>query len=594
MVFRNLHPVFRYLRKYWVQYSIGSVFLLIQTWAAVQIPGVVQRAVDVLAPSPKARLEAVPLLEPAAARAELWTFLRWMLEYSVLYGVALFLMRWYMIRASRKIEYDMRHDYFQQLLRLSPSFYDKQSTGDLISRSTNDLNNIREVLGPGIMYLLETAALLPLALALMLHSNVTLTLIGLVPLSLIGVIGKSMGGRLHERFTAVQEQLGTLSAFVQEGISGVRVIKAYTRERYQSERFAEINRELLRRNLAMARLQGIIFPGFTFTASLGVLVLLGIGGAMVVWGHLTLGELIEFQLLMALLSGPMLALGWILNVYQRGDASMARFNEIMAARPEIVDAPDAVAPERLAGEIEFRHLSFAYGDEPVLSDINLRIPAGSTLAIVGHTGSGKTTLVSLLMRLYRPPEGTVFIDGVDVNRYPLEFLRRNIGYVSQEAFLFSDTIAENIAFGRESYTEDEVRRAAVMAHLHDDVEEFPDGYRTRIGERGVTLSGGQRQRAALARALILAPAILILDDVLSAVDTQTEEVILGHLADAMAGRTSIIISHRISTVQTADQIIVLENGRIVEAGTHAQLVAAGGIYAEIHHKQLLSEAIEAE
>ncbi len=588
MVFKNLQPAFRYLRQYWIEYAIGSVFLFTQTWAAVHIPGVVQKAVDVVGGPASVGRDA------ALARTELWGYLRLMMAYAALYGVALLLMRWFMIRASRKIEYDMRHDYFDQLLRLSPSFYDKQSTGDLISRSTNDLNNIREVLGPGIMYLLETAALLPLALILMFRCSLTLTLIGLIPLGLIGVIGKWMGGRLHDRFTAVQEQLGALSAFVQEGISGVRVIKAYTRESYQSARFAEINRDLLDRNLAMARLQGIIFPGFTFTASLGVLVLICFGGWLVLRGSMTLGQLFEFQGLMVLLSGPMLALGWILNVYQRGDASMARFNEIMAAVPEIVNAEQPVAPPELRGEIEFRQLTFSYGSEPVLADINLKIAAGRTLAIVGHTGSGKSTLISLLMRLYRPPDGTVFIDGVDVNRYDLDFLRRNIGYVSQEAFLFSDSIADNIAFGRESYTEEEVKRAAVMAHLDGDVAEFPEAYQTRIGERGVTLSGGQRQRTALARALVLAPRILILDDVLSAVDTHTEEVILGHLEQAMAGRTSILISHRISTVQMADHIIVLENGRIAEQGSHAELVAAGGIYADIYQKQLLTEAIEAQ
>ena len=583
---KNLYPLLKYIRRYWPAYLIGCVIILIETGASLSIPQVVQWAIDGLKPGDAA----------AAAGGSLLTYFGYIMGLSAVFGFALFSRRSLMIGASRKIEYDLRHDYFDQLLQLSPSFYDRRSTGDLISRSTSDLNNIRDVMGPGMMYMAETVTLLPLALILMLRTSVPLTLVGFIPLAIIGILGKLMGGRLHRRFSAVQEQMGTLSSFVQENLTGIRVIKAYTREDYQSGQFATINQDLLQRNLAMARLQGIIFPGFMFTAAVGVLILIGMGGALVIREALSRGELVKFMFYMVLLSGPMLTLGWILNVFQRGDASMARFNDIMRAEPEIQNAPGAIAPADFRGDIAFRGLTFRYDGAPgpALSEIDLTVPAGSTLAIVGHTGSGKSTLAGLLLRLYKPPEGTVFLDGVDVNQYDLDFLRGKIGYVSQEGFLFSDSLAENIAFGLSEYTPEQVELAAERAHILDDVREFPEQFDTRIGERGVTLSGGQRQRTALARALVLEPRILVLDDVLSAVDTHTEEIILGHLARVMSGRTSIIISHRISTVQMADQIAVLEEGRVVELGTHRELLARNGIYAEIYRRQLLSEAIEAE
>jgi ATP-binding cassette subfamily B multidrug efflux pump len=468
-----------------------------------------------------------------------------------------------------------------------------------MSRATNDLNAVRMMIGPAVMYLSDTIFAFVVALALMFSIDWRLTLVALVPLPCVSISVKYFGTAIHKRFEEIQAQLSDLSAVAQEAFAGVRVVRAYRQEQDQLRRFAESNEEYVRKNRRLIAIQGFFFPSMTFFLGLGSLVVIWYGSRAVITGRITLGQFVAFIGYLAMLGWPMIAFGWVTNMLQRGMASWKRMLQVLETEPTIKDEVRLKAGTEIRGEIEFRDLTFAFGATPVLKHVSARIAAGQTVALVGQTGSGKSALISLLARLYDPPPGTVFVDGIDVRELPLSTLRGAIGFVPQEPFLFSDTIAANVAFGFDAVPrphrdrQQAILDAAAVSRLDKDVSDFPNGYDTMVGERGITLSGGQKLRTALAWAVATDPRILILDDALSAVDTYTEEEILSRLRGVMRQRTSIIVSHRISTVRDADLIFVLDDGRIVESGTHEALIRIGGLYAALHKKQLLEEELAA-
>ena len=592
-----------YVLRYRRDFLLGLGCVVITTSVGLAAPRVLGFAIDDLT--------------RGVTRAKLVEYGGLLLAIGLVGGVFRFLMRRILIGASRHIEYDMRNDFFAHLETLPLAYFQAHRTGDLMSRATNDLNAVRMMIGPSIMYSASTLLVFVVALALMLSIDARLTLASLIPLPFVSISVKVFGSAIHKRFEQIQAQLADVSAVAQEALSGVRVVRAYRQEAAEIERFRRSNEEYLARNRRLIALQGFFFPSMAFFLGLGALVVLWLGSREVIRGRITLGQFVAFNSYLTMLSWPMIAFGWVTNMLQRGMASWKRMLEVLDTPPAIADH-DAVLESvasgfsrtaEIRGEIEFRDLVFGYNGTPVLDHVSARIEAGQTVALVGVTGSGKSTLINLLARLHDPPPGTVFVDGIDVRELPLSVLRGAVGFVPQEPFLFSDTVADNVAFGLDAKSggsgraggsggsaDDRMQRivdAAAVARLDKDVADFPNGYDTMVGERGITLSGGQKQRTALARAVVIDPRILILDDALSAVDTYTEEEILSRLREVMRQRTSIIVSHRISTVRNADIVFVLDQGRIVERGTHDELIRRGGLYAELHKKQLLEEELAA-
>jgi ATP-binding cassette subfamily B protein len=523
----------------------------------------------------------------------LW-FCAALVAFAAVKGLFQYWMRVILIGVSRDIEYDLRNDLFAHLTTLSQDFCQRSRTGDIMARATNDLNAVRMMLGPGLMYWMETSLMFVVVLIVMLRIDWPLTLCALFPAPLVSLAVVYFGRRIHARFDRIQKLFSDLSSRVQESIAGVRIIRAYVREETELKYFATLNLEYTRENIRLARISGFFLPLLQALIGITLLIVLWFGGLRLLNGRLTLGQFVMFNTYLAVLVWPMIAFGWVVNLIERGTASLKRITALMSEKPSIVEPLSPSIPSgKLRGEIEFCNVSVRYPGGYALDGVSFRIVAGSLVAIVGHTGSGKTTLANLIPRLLDPDEGCVLIDGVDVRAISLSTLRRRIGFVPQETFLFSATVAENIAFGVESVTEERIRWAAEVAGLGPDIVSFPDGYQTLVGERGITLSGGQKQRTAIARAILRDPSILILDDALSSVDTLTEDRILSTLAEIMRERTTILISHRVSTVRNADRIFVLEKGKIAEQGTHQELLELGGYYADLYQKQQLEEELEA-
>jgi ATP-binding cassette subfamily B protein len=576
-----LQKLLSYFARYKRTMVIGVACVFMTNLVRLTAPVVLRHAVDDLT----AQISQSKLLEYAGL----------LISIALVQGVFLFTQRRLLINMSRHIEYDLRNDFYEHLQKLPFEFYQTHRTGDLMARATNDLSAVRMIVGPALMYSMNTVFAMALIIPLMGAISWRLTLLAFLSMPLVAVATNYFSKRIHDRFEKVQEYFGTVSNRAQESLAGVRVIRAYTQEDAQVESFRLVNREFVNRNLKLIKLSGIFHPILQFFIGLGFIAVLWFGGSLVISGAISIGQFVQFTLLLGYLVWPMIALGWVINIFQRGMASMGRMHLIMSIEPAIRDTNETTDIVSLDGEIEFRDLTFTYSEtrEPALKNINLHIEPGQTVAFVGAVGSGKSTLMNLVTRLLDAEPGQVLIDRQPIRRIPLGVLRASIGYVPQETFLFSETIAGNIAFGVESATGEEIERAADEAGIAEDILEFPDGFETLVGERGITLSGGQKQRTAIARALIRRPRILILDDALSSVDTYTEEKILTHLRQIMRGRTSLIVSHRVSTVKDADLIVVLEDGEIAERGTHETLITRGGLYAELYEKQLLEEELAA-
>lgn len=578
MLPKSLRPLFPYLKKYRKSYFLGTLCVFLNNGIWILFPQVIRRAIDDL--------------NSEVTRHKLMTYALLLLAVACTKGIFQFLTRWVVIGVSREIEFDLRNDLFEHLEGLSYSYYQRTRTGDIMARATNDLNAVRMLLGPAIMYSANTVVFTAGALAFMLSISPHLTLYAFLPLPIVSITIQYFGKQIHERFERIQAMFSDISARAQENFSGARVIRAYVQEEPEIASFEASNREYIARSLKLVRLMGMLWPTLETMLGFAIVLVLWLGGREVLQGRISVGDFVAFNTYMVQLTWPVIALGWVINIFQRGTASMGRINEILVEKPEIADGANLRQTSgQIQGEIEFRNLNFAYNGTQVLHDINLKIAAGTSLAIVGPTGSGKTTLVDLIPRIYDAAPGSVLIDGRPVREYSLEFLRKNIGFVPQETFLFSESVRENIAFGIENASDDQIRNAAEAANIAEDIESFPEKYQTVVGERGITLSGGQKQRTAIARALIRDPRILVLDDALSSVDTHTEDKILNHLREVMQGRTTIFISHRVSTVRNADTIAVLHGGRIVELGTHDELLAIEGYYTDLYNKQLLEEEL---
>jgi ATP-binding cassette subfamily B multidrug efflux pump len=532
------------------------------------------------------------LLQKKAPPSEILKYVLAIFLVALAAGVFRFFMRRTIIWMSRKLEYDLRAELFAHLLKQSPTFYDETRTGDIMARMTNDLEAVRMMIGPGIMQIANTIVTVIVALSFMVYLSPKLTLYAVLPMMIVPFLVNKLGGLVHKKFKRIQEHFSNLTATAQENLSGVRVVKAYRQEDEEIRNFSRMSLQYVRLNLDMARLYGILFPLIMFVASALNVTVLYFGGLDVIQGRIPLGTIVAFFGYLSMLFWPMMAGGWVISLYQQGTASLDRINKILFTEPVIQNGPEPLMRAPMKGKIEFKNLTFAYRDRIVLDNISLSIQPGETVGVVGAVGSGKTTLIALLTRLYPVKRGLIFIDDVDINDWELQSLRRQIGCAPQEPFLFSESISENIRFGRRDASLDDVKAVAHTAALDKDIESFANAYDTIVGERGITLSGGQKQRTAIARALLIDPSIVILDDATSAVDTETEDHINERMKAAVASRTTIIISHRISSVKEADLIIYLEDGRIIERGNHDELVKLGGNYAELYRSQLLAMELE--
>ncbi|HEX8394181.1 MAG TPA: ABC transporter ATP-binding protein [Longimicrobium sp.] len=582
-----LKALFPYLRRYQLSIALGLVSVLVANLLSVGSTEAVKHALDAMA-------------RAGATRGEVGRWAAASAGLAVLAGAGRFWMRQNLNSVSRWVELDLRDDFFAHLLRLDAPFYNGTPTGEVMSRATNDLQAVRMVAGPAYMYLVNTIVFGLMAITRMVLIDPWMTVLALIPMLLLPPVTTFFGKLIHDQSEGIQAQLGIISTMAQENLAGQRIVKAYGQEAAQSARFTELARESMRLNVRLARTSGLFYPSLTLLAGLAMALALGLGGRAILAGRITVGDFVIFLLYLGQLSFPMIALGWVVSLFQRGAASMGRVSQILETRPVIADAPDARGPEQVRGEIEFRDVWFRYPgtERDVLRGVSFRAPAGSTVALVGPTGSGKSTVVSLLARLYDPTRGEVRVDGVAVREWPMAQLRSAVALVPQDTFLFSATIGENLALGFDEADPERrlqrVRGAARVAQLEQTVAELPGGYETVLGERGINLSGGQKQRAALARAVARDAPMLVLDDALSAVDTQTEHEILGGLRGVFAGRTSVIVSHRVAAVMDADLILVLDDGELVERGTHAELLRAGGVYAALQRRQLLEAQVQGD
>lgn len=571
--------IYRYLGLYKPHLILGSVSMVLANALLLITPYLIKLIIDDL--------------ETGGGSSRVISLVFYMVGLTVLAGIFRFIVRRTIIWMSRHLEYHIRSALFSHLLKLNPSFYHQTRTGDVMARTTNDLEAIRMLVGPGFMHLVNTVVSLVIAAGFMLYMSPRLTLYAFLPMIVFPWIVNKMGNLVHLKFIKIQEQFSRMTVVAQENLSGIRVIKAYRQEEAETQAFGEESEEYVRLNLNMARLQGLLFPLIRFLAAGINLIILGVGGYEVINGDMPLGTLVAFLTYVNALFWPMFAMGWVVSIYQRGTASLDRVNRILHTEPLVTDNGGDARSQPMHGHIKVENLTFAYNDRPVLKEINMEIKPGQTIGLIGTTGSGKTTLVSLLAHLFPVKPGMISIDGLDINDWPLGALRDQIGFATQEPFLFSDTIEGNIRLGRPEAKPEEVVAAARMAALEKDLLEFPDGYQTMVGERGITLSGGQKQRTAIARALIGNPRILILDDVTSAVDTETEDEILNQLEATQNDRTRIIISHRVSSVKSADRVYFMDDGRIVEEGSHEELIELNGRYAELYRAQLLQQELEA-
>jgi ATP-binding cassette subfamily B protein len=578
---KHLRSLNKYFLRYRTTLILGILFILLSNAATVYVPIIIK--------------DAINDLQKTVTYDALIGYAALVVIAAIVAGVFRFFIRETIIVVSRKIEYDLRQDFWEHIQRLSQSFFQSRSTGDIMAHATNDITSVRMFIGPAVMYSIDTAVRLIIVIVIMLTISVEITLISLIPLPFLSILVYFVGKKIHKRSLAVREKFSELTTKAQENFSGIRVIKSYLNEAREIASFDNLNEEYLERNMHLVKIQAIFRPILFLIVGISIIIAIWLGGVAVIEKDLLLGDVTALVMYLGILIWPMIALGWVVNIIQQAEASMQRLNSILQSQVDVKDSDETDSSiTDIKGEVTFKHVSYRYREdfEEVLKDVNLTIPAGSTVAIMGYTGSGKTTLLNLIPRLFDISGGDLLIDGRSIKTIPLETLRKNIGFVQQETFLFSDTIAQNLCYGLGEVNEEKMLKAASIAQFDKDVADFPKKYETFVGERGITLSGGQKQRCTLARAIVIEPKILILDDSLSAIDTKTEEEILANLRTFMKGRTSLIVSHRVSTVKDADKIIVLDDGTIAEEGTHEELIERNGIYADLYYKQLLEKEIE--